>query len=277
MQENGLDAAIWILWCGVACCGGATAAAWRDLRRSSLRTPLLLAWLAGGTACFGLAIAERWLRLGYGPFTTLFEILLSNLFSLGLVYGIAYWRVPAARPGAIVALPILLIIGIWALIAPAQGSHLPPTYHNPWLWVHVGMGKLFLSICLVATGLAGFLLLRRSRIIGNDRSGANVWNDEQLDQTAWRFLALAFVFHSLMLISGAVWAQDAWGRYWAWDPLETWAFTTWLFAALALHGRVTFRMPPPLGWCLILGVFVLAFLTFFGVPFVSLSPHKGAI
>ncbi|MBW2724182.1 MAG: cytochrome c biogenesis protein CcsA [Deltaproteobacteria bacterium] len=277
MQENGLDAAIWILWCGVACCAGATAVALRNRRESSLHAPLLLAWLAGGTACFGFAIAERWLRLGYGPFTTLFEILLSNLFSLGAVYSVAYWRVPAVRPGAIVALPILLILGIWALIAPAHGSHLPPTYHNPWLWVHVGMGKLFLSICLVATGLAGFLLLRRSGIVGNDRSGENVWNDEQLDQTAWRFLALAFVFHSLMLISGAVWAQDAWGRYWAWDPLETWAFATWLFAAMTLHGRVTFRMPAPLGWCLILGVFILAFLTFFGVPFVSLSPHKGAI
>jgi ABC-type transport system involved in cytochrome c biogenesis permease subunit len=88
-------------------------------------------------------------------------------------------------------------------------------------------------------------------------------------------MAFAFVFHSLMLIAGAVWAQDAWGRYWAWDPLETWAFMTWLALGASLHLRLTYRIPPWIGWLLILGVFILAFLTFFGVPFVSLAPHKG--
>jgi ABC-type transport system involved in cytochrome c biogenesis permease subunit len=87
----------------------------------------------------------------------------------------------------------------------------------------------------------------------------------------------ALVFHSLMLIAGAVWAQDAWGRFWAWDPLETWAFVTWLALAAAVHARLTWRIGPRSGALLIAAVFVIAFLTFFGVPFVSLAPHKGAV
>jgi ABC-type transport system involved in cytochrome c biogenesis permease subunit len=80
-----------------------------------------------------------------------------------------------------------------------------------------------------------------------------------------------------MLIAGAVWAQDAWGRWWAWDPLETWAFLTWLLLVGAFHARRTWRVGPRAGAWLILAVFVLAFFTFFGVPFVSVAPHKGAI
>jgi ABC-type transport system involved in cytochrome c biogenesis permease subunit len=100
--------------------------------------------------------------------------------------------------------------------------------------------------------------------------------DDRLIELSYRFAAFAFIFDTLMLITGAIWAQDAWGRYWAWDPLETWAFLTWLALAFALHLKIWMR-PAPLVWVVLsVAVFVLAFLTFFGVPFVSDSPHKGA-
>ena len=101
--------------------------------------------------------------------------------------------------------------------------------------------------------------------------------DGRLDELAYRCMALGFIFETLMLIAGAIWAQDAWGRYWAWDPLETWAFVTWLTLAFALHARATSRLSPRAASWLVIAVFVIAFLTFFGVPFVSTSPHKGAV
>ena len=88
---------------------------------------------------------------------------------------------------------------------------------------------------------------------------------------------MAFVFHSLMLIAGAVWAQDAWGRFWSWDPLETWTLITWLAIGAGLHLRLAYRLPRTYGCAYILGVFVLAFLTFFGAPFISIAPHKGIL
>ena len=107
--------------------------------------------------------------------------------------------------------------------------------------------------------------------------GGSSLSGPQMDQVAWRWLMLAFVFHSAMLIAGAVWAQDAWGRYWDWDPLETWAFATWLAMVFAFHVRVSYRTPATVDRLMLVGVFVLAFLTFFGVPFLSIAPHKGAV
>ena len=150
---------------------------------------------------------------------------------------------------------------------------LPATFDNPWLWLHVLSGKLFLGLCMLAAATAGLLLISRG-----DGFEAPVPKQDERDQAVWLTLSLAFVCHSFMLIAGAIWAHSAWGRYWAWDSLETWTFVTWLSIALLLHARVTFRrMPATVGWSAVVGIFALAILTFLGVPFVSIAPHKGVM
>ena len=223
----------------------------------------ILALLALGLGMHGAALAARWIAVGHGPFITLFEILSSNIWSLTLVFTLAYWRVPAVRPAAAFAMPVLFILMGWLLVAHPGEGHFPPTYRTLWLYVHVALGKVFLGAVLVAVGLSGLILARLAA--------------QGLEELAFRFMAIGFVFETLMLVSGAVWAQDAWGRYWAWDPLETWAFLTWLSLAAFLHARVAFRVGPRASAVMIIGVFVLAFLTFFGVPFISTAAHKGAI
>lgn len=230
--------------------------------------------LALGVALFAAAIGLRWTQTGYGPFLTLYEVLLSNLFSLGTIYLLAYWRFPAVRPGALLVLPIFVLLAFWALNSSAEPGRLPATYRSGWLWVHVGVGKVFLGTCLVAVGLAGVALLRR---LARGSGLTGVPDGAALDPHIWRFLTVAFVFHTFMLIAGAVWAQDAWGHYWTWDSLETWAFLTWLAMGLVLHARLTWPLPPWSGWVAVLGIFALAFVTFFGVPFSGLGPHKGVI
>lgn len=263
----------WI-WAGVSIYTVATLLSVTGAAKTPMRERLLLALLGVGVVLFTLAIGVRWTRIGHGPFINLFEVLASNLFSLGLIYALAYWRMPLLRPGAAVALPVILVPSLWLLAVNPADSHLPATYNTPWLWAHLVTGKIFLGTCLVALSVAGAVLLRRTSFVRNFRA---MPDDTALDLLAWRFMGVALVFQSLMLIAGAVWAQDAWGRYWAWDPIETWAFLTWLAVAAAHHLRTTFRVPPWLGAAMILGIFVLAFLTFFGVPFISSSPHKGAI
>jgi ABC-type transport system involved in cytochrome c biogenesis permease subunit len=243
------------------------------LRRRPEKTVLALMLL--GLVLHTLAIGLRWDRLGHGPYITLFEILSSNVWSLMLVFSLAYWRLPALRPSAAVVMPILFMVMGWLLMSNPGEGHLPATYHTIWLFIHIGFGKVFLGSVLVAVGLSGVILLRRSTfwIPRFERLPGN----EKLGELSFRFMALGFIFESLMLVAGAIWAQDAWGRYWAWDPLETWAFLTWLVLAFSLHARVTFKPSPQIGAILVMAVFVVAFLTFFGVPFVSTSPHKGAV
>jgi len=199
----------------------------------------------------------------------------SNLFSVGVIYALVYWLVRETRVGAAVAMPFLLLLGCWILTVSADPMHLPATYDNLWLWLHVGVGKLFLGSCLAGVSLAVILLMDQSLPVSGGRR--LIAQTTIADKVVWRFMSLAFVFHSLMLVAGTMWAQDAWGRYWAWDPLETWAFITWLVLGLTLHLRLTYQLPLWVGWLLSITVFILAFLTFFGVPFLSLAPHKGVM
>jgi len=233
--------------------------------RGTRSTWRLYSLLMLATISLGAVVVGRWLREGQGPFLTLYDVLLSNLFTLTLLYLVAASMSPLLRRTGVVILPFLAILGVWLLNVSAVAEPLPPTFDNPWLWAHVLAGKLFLGLALLASGCAALII-----------TDQRVQTDFRPAQ--WQLLSLAFVCHSFMLIAGAVWAHSAWGRYWAWDPLETWAFVTWLAMALLLHARVTFRpMPDALAGAGVIAIFGLAFLTFFGVPFVSLAPHKGVM
>lgn len=226
-------------------------------------------------AAIAVGIALRWARIGHGPFLNMFEILASSVLSLGVLWRVAAIRLPVLHDSAPPVLSLLALLGTWLLAVEPADSHLPATYEMPVLWFHVALGKVFLGCALVATGLAGVVLGRATS--RGARWFRRMPGDATLDALAWRFMLAALVFESLMLIAGAVWAQDAWGRFWAWDPLETWAFVTWLALAAAVHARITWHVSPRAGALMIAAVFVVAFLTFFGVPFVSLAPHKGAV
>ncbi len=227
------------------------------------RTGLRLAIGFGslGLVLHAASLALRWQRVGHGPFINLYEILSSNLWSLQLAFVIFLVLASSARKTGRFVVPVLALMLLWLLATEPRDSYLPATYHTVWLYFHVVTGKLFLGLLLLATAAAIF------------ESGVRAGGSEA---TSFRLLAFAFCFQSLMLVFGAVWAQDAWGRYWAWDPLETWAFVTWLGVIFVLHWRLGHAGRRVYAG-LVLACFVLAFLTFFGVPFVSTAPHKGMV
>ena len=236
---------------------------------------LVQAFISTGVLLLAIAIAARWVRIGHGPWINLFELLMSQLWSLGLIFALLYWRLPGLRPSAVIVLPVMWILGSWVLMLEPSASHFPATYYNTWKWVHVGLGKIFLALLLAGVGLGGVLILRRTR-------RGQTWframpTDVVIDKLAWRLMMLALVFDSLMLIAGAVWAQDAWGRYWAWDTLETSAFLTWLFLAIGLHVRLSYKVPPWVSGAIIIGIFAMAFSTYFGTPYLSPAAHKGVV
>lgn len=236
---------------------------------------LIMASLFSGLVLHGYAIALRWERLGHGPFNNMFEILSSNIWSLLAVYSIVYWRIPAIRPIAALVLPIMYLMMAWILMIPPSDTMLPPTYDTIWLFIHIGFGKVFLGALLVAVGLSLSILLREINV--GTHYLIKLPNNGDLEELAFRFLLLALVFDSLMLVAGAIWAQDAWGRYWAWDPLETWSFITWVLLALAIHLRVAIKPSPWVSAMVVLLVFCISFMTFFGIPFISQLPHKGVV
>lgn len=262
-----------ILWTGILLyvLGGALAIGAVVLKKHPERT--ILGLLTAGWLLHTTALLVRWERLGHGPFVTMYEILSSNIWSLVLAFLIAYWRIPRIRPSAAIVMPILFVMMGWLVVSSPGEAHLPRSFRTPWLYIHVGLGKVFLGAVLVAVGLAGVIQLRRWAL--GRHWFERLPEDRRLDDLAYRCMALGLIFNGLMLVSGAIWAQDAWGRYWAWDPLETWSFITWLLLAVALHVRITFKPAPRLSSSMAFVVFGIAFLTFFGVPFLSEGPHQG--
>ena len=243
-------------------------------RQRSFAWPVGL--LSVAVLAFAAAIAVRWLRESQGPFLTLYDILLSNIFSLSAISLFMIWRRHHLQMTLLLSGPLLLLLGVWLVNVPALAVPLPATFDNYWLWLHVLSGKIFLGVCLVSASSAGLLLLARLA----PRAGlvASLAAQTEIRTAVWSNLFLAFIFHSFMLLAGSVWAHSAWGRYWSWDPLETWALVTWITLGGILHARATFKdMPDSLGYWLVVGVFALAFLSFFGVPFISIAAHKGLI
>ena len=240
------------------------------------KVPVIIPYLTSlGFAIHTIALALRWYRLEHGPFVTMFEILSSNIWSFTLIWLLIFWKIKLIRIPLVIAQPILFMMMGWILLAPPQESLYPATYHTLWLYVHVGFSKVFLALFYIAVALSMLILLRKLK-------SARRWfkqlpANENLAELAFRFVAVGLIFDTLMLIAGAIWAQDAWGRYWAWDSLETWSFISWLLVVLLLHARVTWKIKPEVSSIMVIIVFIVAFITFFGVPFISMTPHRGVV
>jgi hypothetical protein len=249
-----------MLWAAALCWG--IAGVIHSRRPNDALWPTLLG--SSATAISLYLIVTRWIAFDAGPFLTLYEILLSNLFSLGAISLLLYWRHPWVRYGWLPTTWFLALLAIWATRTPMVATPLPPTFDNPWLWVHVISGKIYLGFLLVATSVAVRILAR---------SGAT--NSDVPRDIGWRLVNWAFAFDSLMLVSGAAWAHTAWGQFWQWDPLETSTLINWLVLGFTLHLRRTYPLQQRWGLALLVLVFALAVMTFFGIPFLSTGPHQG--
>jgi len=262
---------IW-LHSGLALYVAATVAAVAVALRggNSYRLPMVVLGVA--LVVHGIAVVLRWHRLDHGPYVNLFEILSSNVLSLHVAVLAGCLLIPRIRPSLAAALPVLQVMVIWLFVTEPVESAVPVTYQTVWLAVHVWLGKLFLGCTLVAVSVSLVVLLRRFA-----RVFQAMPNDCALDELIYRVVFFAFILESMMIVAGAIWAQDAWGRYWAWDPLESWSFVTWLAVTVYLHLRVTRRPSPVIGATMVIAIFIIAFWTFFGIPFLSTAPHKGVI
>ena len=276
MNENSLlnleCIALWLSLTGysVACVMALIGVAFRKRPERTM-----LALLGFSVLLHTVSIGARWLRLGHLPVGNGFEMLSANVWGLMVAVLIGYWLMPRVRAFAAIVLPVVIMLMAWMLLIPAHESSLPPSYDTVWLFIHIGFIKLFLGAAFIALGMGGIVLLRRANI-GRDRF-AGLPEDHRLDDLAYRYMALALMFDTLGIVAGAIWALDAWGRYWSWDPLEVWSLLTWLAIGLTLHLRSSFRTGPVVNAVMMAGTFVIAFFTFFGIPFVSTALHKGMV
>ena len=180
-----------------------------------------------------------------------------NMYEFSMVMGfvavaawlIVLWRMPTLRfLGMFVLIPVVVIMFLAGNVLFAPAAPLVPALQSYWLAIHVsaaasGEGMLMTSSVLTILYLVKVRYLARTaagksmRFIA--RVGERLPDPVSLDKSAYRIVAFAFPIYTFGVICGAIWAEAAWGRYWGWDPKETWAFIAWVIYAAYLHARAT--------------------------------------
>lgn len=232
------------------------------------------AWSAGtGLVVHASSLLVRWVHLGHGPYVSRYEVFSSDAWISVLVFLFAQAVYPQIKAAGAIVMPLTFLLLGFALMSSPEARALPPSLKSWWLILHMGFAKLSLGSIFIGFSASCFYLWR------NRKTGAAPFPDEaasleSLDMTAYRFFALGFLFMGIMIASGAIWANNAWGRYWGWDPVETWSLIAWLTYGVYLHGRLLRGWK---GWrSAVFGVVSLpiVFVSYFGVTILTQSIHS---
>lgn len=241
------------------------------LAQNSTRT----GWVASACAALGLvlhtaSIVSRGISAGHAPVVSMYEYLVAFAWMVVLAYLVFERRSPAPVQGA-GALALLVAVGLlgYASNLPShlkQPEALMPVLKSNWLVFHVSVAVVGYAAATLATALAALYFLsahaqrRQVRWLLARLPAAPV-----LDQAVYRCVRFAFPFLTLVNVTGAVWAFNAWGRYWGWDPKETWSLITWITFTFYLHARLRAGWRAPQVNAVVLVGLATIMFTFLGV------------
>jgi cytochrome c-type biogenesis protein CcsB len=171
-----------------------------------------------------------------------FVVTLTAVFAAGWLVLLA--TRPALRPlGLFVTFAQALLLGFAGLVLTTPAAPLQPALQSYWLKIHVTAAATASGLLLLAFVPAALFLIRAGYDAGKRRFpyplGRRLPAGEALERLTFRLHAFAFPIWTLAIICGAIWAESAWGRYWGWDPKETWSFVSWVAYAAYLHARAT--------------------------------------
>lgn len=233
-------------------------------------------WLiASGFIVHIVFTIHRYIVAGHTPITNLHESL--SFFSMAVVGVFIFFerRFKILVLGSFVT-PVALILMAISSLFPSALAPLNPALKSKWLVIHTVVAFLGYASFAVAFG-AAVIYLMQERFLKKKKLGGlfqRLPSLDTLDEINYRCLTFGFPLLTVAIISGAIWAETAWGTYWSWDPKETWSLITWFVYAALLHGRLT------TGWrgkkaaiLAIIGFFVMLF-TFLGVNLLMPGLHS---
>ncbi len=239
--------------------------------------PALIAagmWVAAlGLVPHAVAIGGRWVRVDHGPYLGFYEVVSSYAFMTVAALLLITRRFSGLRVVGVVVMPISFLLLGGAMLAPKAGLEITSQLASWWLTVHVAFAKLSYGAFVAAMAL-GLVYLYSDRLKGRLAQLAERFpSAEALEEMTFRFVAVGFIFLGIMIAAGAIWANEAWGRYWAWDPIETWSLISWLVYAAVLHARLTLGWRGRrFAWATVAALPIVLF-ALIGVPLVYNSIH----
>jgi cytochrome c-type biogenesis protein CcsB len=203
-----------------------------------------------GVALHCVSIAIRGLAVDAVPWSNMYEFAsVAGVIGVIAFLGVL-WKAPSIRRlGGFVLLPVVLMMFLAGTVLYSQAQPLVPALQSYWLAIHVTLVSIAEGALMTSAVLTVLYLLRQRYDRLSVRPGfrpaavanlsARLPAAATLDKVAYRIVAFAFPLYTVAVICGAIWAEAAWGRYWGWDPKETWAFIVWVVYACYLHARAT--------------------------------------
>ena len=238
----------------------------RGLRAANIG--MSLTWLAFGLLLIGVVLRGIW--AGRAPWGNMYEFSITSALGVLGVFLVMSLRRDLRWLGLFVVAPALLTLGLSVTVLYTEAAQLVPALKSYWLVIHVSAAIICAGAFTVAASTAGLALLSTRAPLPHVPSKA------RLETLTYRILAFAFPLWTFSVIAGAIWAENAWGRYWGWDPKETWAFITWVIYAAYLHARSTQGWKGNrASWIAIAGL-VAFLINYFGVNFFVNSLHSYA-
>nr|YP_010903235.1 heme attachment to plastid cytochrome c [Hypnea cornuta]WCH55688.1 heme attachment to plastid cytochrome c [Hypnea cornuta] len=250
-----------------------------------------------GTICtiiinlsLGTSLLIRWINNGYFPLSNLYESLIFLTWALTFIHLIIEKQNNSKLIGAI-NIPIsLFIIAFSSLVLPPEikeASPLVPALRSNWLMMHVSImmfsyGTLILgsllSILFLIISITNKYKLNKTKLVYGNNKTYLLFNRlnllQSVDNLSYRIISLGFPMLTIGIIAGSVWANEAWGSYWSWDPKETWALITWIIFATYLHARLSKSWQGEKPAILASLGFIVVWICYLGVNFLGKGLHS---
>nr|YP_010502192.1 cytochrome c heme attachment protein [Cordia dichotoma]YP_010982940.1 cytochrome c biogenesis protein [Cordia sinensis]UXC96404.1 cytochrome c heme attachment protein [Cordia dichotoma]WIL97095.1 cytochrome c heme attachment protein [Cordia dichotoma]WOH22164.1 cytochrome c biogenesis protein [Cordia sinensis] len=262
--------------------------------------------------CITGLLVTRWIYSGHFPLSDLYESLIFLSWNFSLIHIVSYFKKKKNYLSTITGPSAVFTQGFATsglLTEIHQSEILVPALQSEWLIMHVSMMILGYAALLCGSLLSVALLVitfrKRRKIFCNNNpllnpsfffgeieymnERSNVLQNtslfsiknyyrsqliQQLDYWSYRVISLGFIFLTVGILSGAVWANEAWGSYWNWDPKETWAFITWVVFAIYLHTRTNINLQGANSAIVASAGFLIIWICYFGVNLLGIGLHS---
>nr|WLS54476.1 cytochrome c heme attachment protein [Polygonum plebeium] len=274
---------------------------------NSLEKGMLLSF-----SCITGLLGIRWVFSGHFPLSDLYESLIFLSWSFYSIHMIPYFKnlkkiVNGITASGAIFTQVFATSGFLAQMK--QSTILVPALQSQWLMMHVSMmilayaallcGSLLSVALLVITFQNNISLVDKKKLLLNESlffgkiqyineennilqntylfSLRNFYRSqliEQFDHWSSRIISLGFLFLTIGILSGAVWANEAWGSYWNWDPKETWAFITWTIFAIYLHIKTNINLKSENSAIVASLGFLIIWICYFGVNLLGIGLHS---
>ncbi len=233
-------------------------------------------FIAGaGFLIHSASIIYRYAAAGHLPVASMHEASSFFAWCIVLIFFFLEYRYKIGMMGSFI-MPMVFIMMLSSSVLPREIRPLSPVLQSYWLGIHTFLAFLGNASFAIAAGIGVMYLLQEHYLKSKHLGGLfkRLPSIQALDEINYRLITIGFPLLTLAIITGALWAESAWGSYWRWDPKEVWSLITWFIYALVLHVRLT------AGWrgkrAAILSIigFMIILFTFFGVNLLLKSLHS---